>query len=207
MFILYANKTQLTVRRREPMTSGSVNVYQVQFDFSEDWDGLTKTAVFRAGRTLKSVLLDDISRCELPWEVLADPERLVMAGVYGTRNDDMVLPTCWASLGTVLEGAIPGTDARPPTPDLWEQELAGKADGLSYDGLNLSLMSGDKTLSSVEIVGGGNDGGVSDHRLLSHRDAQNQHPIEAIAGLENELMRIPDPTEPITNSELEALLK
>lgn len=30
MFVLYANKTKLTLRQREPVTSGSVNVYPVR---------------------------------------------------------------------------------------------------------------------------------------------------------------------------------
>ena len=43
MFLLYAEKNQLAVREKEPITSGSVNVYPVQFEFSEDWDGLDRT--------------------------------------------------------------------------------------------------------------------------------------------------------------------
>lgn len=48
MFLLHASKNNLTVRQREPLTSGSVNVNMVQFEFSSDWDGLERTAVFRA---------------------------------------------------------------------------------------------------------------------------------------------------------------
>lgn len=156
MFILYANKNKLTVRQRETVTSGSVNVYDVQFEFSPDWDGLTRTAVFNAGAETRSVRLDESGQCVIPWEVLTQHGRQLVAGVYGTHGDDLVLPTIWASLGTILEG-VPTDSAgtRPPTPDLWEQELAGKGDTLAYDGLNLSLKSGEKTLSSVEIAGGG----------------------------------------------------
>lgn len=46
-----------------------------------------------------------------------------------------------------------------------------------------------------------------DHRSLSHRDAENQHPITAIEGLKEVLERIPKPTEALTNAELEELLK
>ncbi len=158
MFILYADKNKLTVRQRESVTSGSVNVYPVRFGFSEDWDGLTRTAVFRGGGEVWSVLLDDTGECSIPWEVLQKPLTLLEAGVYGTRNGDTVLPTVWTSLGTVLPGAAPGEDAQPPTPELWQQELAGKGDHLSYDGLNLSLLSGDKPLSTVQVAGGGGEG-------------------------------------------------
>lgn len=155
MFNLYANKNQLAVRRREPVTSGSVNVYQVRFEFSPDWEGLERTAVFRAGTESRSVPLDDSGVCEIPWEVLASQGRRLTAGVYGTQGASLVLPTVWADLGAILEGAAPGEASRPPTPELWRQELDKKGDALDYDGQELHLKSGEKILSSVEIAGGG----------------------------------------------------
>jgi len=206
MFTLYANKTQLTVCQREPITSGSVNAYRVRLKFSPDWEGLTRTAVFKAGAVSRSVSLDDTCECIIPWEVLTTHGRKLTAGVYGTKDGNVVLPTIWADMGTILEGVSTGKDAQPPTPELWQQELAGKGDSLSYDGANLSLMARDKPLSTVQIAGGG-QGGVSDHRLLSNRDEVDQHPIESISGLKNELDRIPEPVEPLTNEELEEMLK
>ena len=119
MFELYAKKNVLTVRQREPVTSGSVNVCQARFEFSEDWEGLTKTAVFEAGGASRSVLLDGSGLCTIPWEVLAAPKRELRAGVYGARGGDMVLPTAWANLGVILEGAAPAGELYPPTPELW----------------------------------------------------------------------------------------
>lgn len=130
MFVLYADKTQLTVREKEPVTSGSVNVYHAQFEFSDDWDGLTRTAVFQAGSVSRSVLLDESGTCTVPWEVLKTPRISLAAGVCGEKDGDVVLPTVWAWLGLIMEGAAPGEDAQPPTPDLWEQELAKKQDKL-----------------------------------------------------------------------------
>lgn len=208
MFILYAKKNQLSVRQREPLTSGSVNIYTIRFEFSPDWDDLNRTAVFKAGGKVISVLLDKSGQCSIPWEVLSAPKIDLLAGVYGTLGGNVVLPTIWADLGPIREGAAPGEDARPPTPDLWEQELSQKADRMDYtsDG-DLGLFSGDKLLSSVAIVGGDGDGGTTDHRQLTHRDAERQHPISAIDGLEDEIRRIPAPVEPITNQELEDLLQ
>lgn len=160
MFQLYAKKNQLTVRQREPLTSGSVNVNAARFEFSPDWEGLERVAVFRAGVESRSVVLGADGQCVIPWETLASHGRQLTAGVYGTRGGEVVLPTVWASLGTVLEGAAPGKEAQPPTPDLWRQELASKGDKLDYDGLNLSLMSGDTPLSTVQIAGGGEGGAV-----------------------------------------------
>lgn len=160
MFILYASKNKLAVRQREPVTSGSVNAYDARFEFSPDWDGLTRKAVFKAGKEPRTVLLDESGQCVIPWEVLTSHGQPLMAGVFGTA-DETALPTTWASLGTVLEGVSgDGEGSRPPTPDLWQQELDRKGDGLDYDGINLSLMSGGKPLSTVKIEGGGGGGVV-----------------------------------------------
>jgi len=123
MFNLYANKACLTVRQREPTTSGSVNVYWTRFEFSPDWDGLSRTAVFKAGTVSRNVLLGDTGECAVPWEVLVRPNVQLQVGVFGTRGGEEVLPTIWANLGTILEGAAAGEDVQPPTPDLWKQEL------------------------------------------------------------------------------------
>ena len=48
MFLLYADRNQLTVTVRETLTSGSVNVARMKFEFSPHWEGLAKQAVFVA---------------------------------------------------------------------------------------------------------------------------------------------------------------
>ena len=138
--------------------------------------------MFKAGKESRTVPLDESGECVIPWEVLTTPGQPLMAGVFGTA-DETALPTTWAPLGTILEG-VPGNgvDSRPPTPDLWRQELDRKGDGLDYDGLNLSLMSGGKLLSTVKI-----GGGTGDHRELTNRDAEEQHPISSITGLSGRL--------------------
>lgn len=137
MFILYAKKNQLILRQDEPVTSGSVNVYPARFEFSADWDGLTRTAVFRTeGGAAVNVLLDETGECVIPWEVLTTPGARLLAGVYGTCGEELVLPTIWADCGRVQTGAAPGEDARPPTPDVYQQimaELAGTREQTAQD--------------------------------------------------------------------------
>ena len=150
IFVLYADKNKLTVRAREPVTSGSVNIYTVRFEFSSDWEGLERAAVFKSGSESRSVPLDSGGECVIPWEVLAAHGQPLTAGVFGTRDGDTVLPTVWAGLGIVLEGVAAGADAQPPTPDLWRQELAGKGDRLDYTpGGELGLYGGGKLLSAA----------------------------------------------------------
>lgn len=161
MFILYADKNAMAVRKKELLTSGAVNVNTVQFGFSPDWEGLTKTAVFKAGSDTFSTLLT-APECFLPWEVLAVPNRTLYAGVYGTRGGELVIPTVWASLGEIQEGAKLGEDAKEPTPSVYEQitgELAGKADSIGYtESGELGLFAGDRLLKSVPISEGGGSG-------------------------------------------------
>lgn len=161
MIRLYADKNKLAALAKELITSGSQNANTVQFEFSPDWDGLTKTAVFKAGSDSFSVLLTE-PECRIPWEVLVTPGRTLYAGIYGTRGGELVLPTIWVSLGEIQEGTKIGEDAKAPTPGVYEQiigELANKADGMEYDGLNLSLMAGQEVLKTVQIEGG-EGGGV-----------------------------------------------
>ncbi len=159
MFLLYADKNKLTVRERELLTSGSVNAYRVLFEFSPDWDGLERTAVFRSSKKSVSVLLGADGECKIPWEVLSFHGQRIYAGVCGTRGGDLVLPTVWADLGAVQEGACPGEPSSPPTPELWEQALEKKGDALGYtEAGELGLYAGETLLSSVPVSGGG--GGV-----------------------------------------------
>lgn len=144
MFVLYADKTQLTVRQKEPITSGSSNAYQVRFEFSPEWDGLAKAAVFQAGCAEKSVILTG-GACAIPRAVLKEPGYFLMAGVCGKLGEELVMPTVWANLGAIRTGAV------------HEGEIPG--------------------------------GGTLDHRELEYRDAQGQHPIGAITGLDSELSK------------------
>lgn len=92
-------------------------------------------------------------------------------------------------------------------PGGWDQladALEGKGDALDYDRKTgrLRLLSKDRELSAVDLPAF-----FTDHRDLSHREAPDQHPMDAIAGLRDAMDRIPSPVEPITNFELEELLK
>lgn len=208
MFVLYADKNQLAVREKEPVTSGSVNVYPVRFEFSPEWDGLSKTAVFQAGCKEKVVAMAG-GACSVPAEVLSEPGYYLMAGVCGKQGESTVLPTVWANLGLILAGASTGDAPEPePPPEGWQEALDSKGDRLAYTETGeLGLYSGDRELSSVPLEGGSGEGGTTDHRRLSHRDAAEQHPIASISGLEKELNRIPEPVEALTNTELEEMLK
>lgn len=105
------------------LTSGMVGV-PVTFIFDEVWDGLIKTALFRAGGT--TVGVHEMSdRVQMPWEVLEKQNCTLYVGVCGMSEDGtLVIPTVWAQVGTVMPGADPdATPGADPTLPVWKQTL------------------------------------------------------------------------------------
>lgn len=143
------DKNIATIATTEPMTSGSVNVYLVEFYFSPEWDDLEKIAVFKAGDTVVDVLLDKDNVCFMPWEVLSEFGRPVQFGVYGTKNGNVVLPTIWAATESILEGVITGADQQPPSPSLYEQILS-KLEVLDNLGELATLKA--MTIEELEVI-------------------------------------------------------
>lgn len=208
MFRIYADKTQLTVKTREPVTSGSANVYRVQFEFSPDWTGLAKTVYFRSGSQTVPLLLPEDGECIIPWEV-TDPDdtgKMLFVGICGTCNGRVILPTIETSLGIILKGVTNWGSSQVPTPGLYEQILAvlmQKQEKIA--GLPGQIVGFDESGNPVaqDMPSAGGDGGTADHRKLSNRDAADQHPIDAITGLEEALQQIPIP---MTAEELQNIL-
>lgn len=123
-FELFANKNILEIKKRSAVTSGSVKAYSVAFTFSPEWDGLEKRMVFCSGMTESNtvaVTAGENGVCTVPWEVLKESGKELYAGVYGTNGDGVVLPTIWACIGRILQGAGPGEDGKEPTPDAWTE--------------------------------------------------------------------------------------
>ena len=130
MFLVAANTRQAIVGQKEWLTTGSSGI-QVQFLFSDDWDGLSKFAVFRNAEIEESVIpiaLPSSNLTELPAENCAAEyvDEKVYVGVYGTDGlGHIIIPTIWVSLGVLKEGAsYEGMDPPQPTPDMWAQILA-----------------------------------------------------------------------------------
>lgn len=145
----------------EVITTGSVNVYECLFRFSEGWDGYTKTAVFRYREQTFEVLLDENNMCTIPWEVLDIAvndapiySSYLMVGVCGVKGNS-VLPTIWVNAGTIFRGAEIDTDTENlPTPSLVEQALAalGKAvDGIRIENGHVLLMSGNTVIATANL--------------------------------------------------------
>ena len=99
-----------SAERLSKITAGMVGV-TVRMQYADIWDGLHKTVVFRAGTVTKDVITDD-EVVTVPKEVAAAKDVYLQVGVYGVDAEgNLVIPTIWAGLGTVRDGADPSGDA------------------------------------------------------------------------------------------------
>lgn len=143
MFWFYATARKIEIKKSDTLVSDSVNVYPCQFQFSSDWEELTKTAVFRAGSQAIEVILDDNMQCNIPWEVLLKDKLDLYVGCYGTKGEDIILNTTWTNLGKIYEGtknkAVPGEE---PTPDIITQISSQIGDLSSLETIEKSSLVG-----------------------------------------------------------------
>lgn len=179
----------------ELLTAGMSKAVTVQFVFSPEWDGLTKTAVFSNGKTTVDVLAAnwDGDTVPVPHEVLAVPGRHARVGVYGADESGVVLPTVWVSLGKVQPGADPSGDATAdPALPVWVQiqKQIGDLDDLkTYNKGNLV-----DAINEARNSGGSGGGGYTIGDGLKLDAATNTLSVDTAAAVEK------DNTKPVTSA-------
>ena len=180
----------------ELLTAGMAKAVTVEFVFSEDWDGLTKTAVFSAGRTTVDVLESawDGNKVVVPHEILADAGPIARVGVYGANADGLILPTVWVTLGKVMPAAEPSGDpGADPTLPIWAQlqNQIGDLDDLqTYNKGNLV----DAINEARNSGGGSGGGGYTIGEGLKLDAATNTLSVDTAAAVEK------DNTKPVTSA-------
>ena len=107
------------------VVSDSVLYERMKFTFPESWDGYTKTAVFRNGDTVLSIILNSDSdlcvgadECYIPHEVIKFPEFTV--SVFGILGDSRVTSS-QAAIRVIQSGYGEGDEPSDPTPSEYEQ--------------------------------------------------------------------------------------
>lgn len=179
----------------ELLTAGMAKAVTVEFVFSDDWDGLTKTAVFSNGKTTVDVLAAnwDGDTVPVPHEVLAVPGRHARVGVYGADESGVVLPTVWVSLGKVQPGADPSGDASAdPSLPVWAQlqKQIGDLDDLkTYNKGNLV-----DAINEARSSGGSGGGGYTIGDGLKLDAATNTLSVDTAEAVEK------DNTKPVTSA-------
>ena len=179
----------------ELLTAGMAKAVTVEFVFSDDWSGLTKTAVFSAGRTTVDVLESawDGNKVVVPHEILADAGPIARVGVYGANADGLILPTVWVTLGKVMPAAEPSGDpGADPTLPIWAQlqNQIGDLDDLkTYNKGNLV-----DAINEARSSGGSGGGDYTIGPGLKLDAATNTLSVDTAAAVEK------DNTKPVTSA-------
>ena len=179
----------------ELLTAGMAKAVTVEFVLSDDWSGLTKTAVFSAGRTTVDVLESawDGNKVVVPHEILADAGPIARVGVYGANADGLILPTVWVTLGKVMPAAEPSGDpGADPTLPVWAQlqNQIGNLDDLkTYNKGNLV-----DAINEARSSGGSGGGGYTIGDGLKLDAATNTLSVDTAAAVEK------DNTKPVTSA-------
>lgn len=179
----------------ELLTAGMAKAVTVEFVFSDDWSGLTKTAVFSAGRTTVDVLESawDGNKVVVPHEILADAGPIARVGVYGANADGLILPTVWVTLGKVMPAAEPSGDpGADPTLPIWAQ-LQNQIGDLN----DLKTYNKDTLVAAINEArnsGGGTGGGYNIGSGLKLDAATNTLSVDTAEAVEK------DNTKPVTSA-------
>lgn len=107
---------------------------EIEVSFDSRWSGLNKTAVFN-GAAIKDVI-DFGSTITIPVECVNRIGRRLKVGFYGTSGKDLIIPTLWADLGTVVDATDPSGDtSTDPALPVWAQIQAaiGNLDDLQTE--------------------------------------------------------------------------
>lgn len=180
---------------QELLTAGMAKAVTVEFVFSDDWDGLTKTAVFSAGRTTVDVLESawDGNKVVVPHEILADAGPIARVGVYGANADGLILPTVWVTLGKVMPAADPsgdqGTDQTLPIWAQLQNQIGDLDDLQTYNKGNLV-----DAINEARSSGGSGGGGYTIGDGLKLDAATNTLSVDTAEIVEK------DNTKPVTSA-------
>lgn len=128
MIICQVTGAAITVAQNELLTTGMVQAIPVRFRFSPQWAALDRTAVFTAGTVSVSCLLGEDNQCFIPWECLTRAGEYLHVGVYGTRGEEMVLPTVSCLLGPICTGTQPEENTPTEATPTLVQSLLTKAE-------------------------------------------------------------------------------
>ena len=109
MFQVQIIKNKAWVTERETLTlyCQGCDPVKIGLSFDDDWDGLSKIAVFRAyDRQIDLAFTGD--EIEIPVNALLKPDVHLLLGIYGINSTGtVVISTIWADLGIIQPGPNP----------------------------------------------------------------------------------------------------
>ena len=106
------------------VVADSIKYLTCKFTFSEEWNGITKTAIFiSASGDVYNVILDKNETCNVPYEVIKYPHFII--SIFG---GDRITANKFV-IDVAKSGYCKGETPKEPTPDVYAQILS-KLDGI-----------------------------------------------------------------------------
>ena len=123
MITLVASTRRATAVSDDAITTRSVGI-PVALDLSEHFDGLAVTLVCKAGEVSRDIAVLDPEALEVPVECLQVAGVPLLLGLYASNAaGTKVIPTIWASAGTIRVGTEESeVSPSDPTPD-WTAQV------------------------------------------------------------------------------------
>jgi hypothetical protein len=177
---IIVNPHTIEIDKEETINEGEYNIQSCQFEFSKEYEELTKEAVFTAnGETTKVAILND--ECTIPGEVLQQRGN-VLLGVFGyeTENNELKLrysPT--AKHFNVANGSYKeGNDPELPEPTEWERVLELINEAITEtNNLNIEVNKADK-ITTITLTK--KDGTTKTVQVEDGKDGASLESIEIV---------------------------
>ena len=164
MLEINVTKDNVTITNKEKVHKGEYKATKCVFTFSEDFDGLTKKAIFEAQDILIEMLIVD-NKCDIPVEILLSDYHQCNLRVYGYETEEIEGETQFKLRyspaydifpiyrGSYIENAQNTEPITPTDKEQIEQAIAT----LDANKQNL-LISGEnlKTINDESLLGSGN---------------------------------------------------
>ena len=129
---LSANDQLLAVTLNPKLASGQQNTVDIHVDFSDDWDGFAKSAVFFTSNDTNTIYEKVLTNgeCVIPAEVMSK-DGVLYIGVRGVNSQNNEVKTTSLVKYKISEGSPSGAGTEvEPTPNVYQQLLTayGKTD-------------------------------------------------------------------------------
>lgn len=125
------NGAFITAKADGKITSGMVGL-PVIIEYDDTWNGLAKTLFFRVGNQVRKRI--NVSKSTtVPWEILRTHGKPLEIGIEGRDSaGNIVMPTIWASVSMVYQGASGEIPAAPEAGDIPSGGGSDGKDGTTF---------------------------------------------------------------------------
>lgn len=144
----------ISIERDQEINAGEYKVSECEFEFSEEYEGLTNNAVFSTCENTYEVAIFH-NKCQIPSEVLEEPGQ-VLLGVYGYELDGEDLKLRYSPTPkyfNVIKGSYKeGEEPTPPTPSVIDQLQAQiNQNANDIDDINEEISDINTTIGAIEV--------------------------------------------------------